>query len=720
MKLPSIPRGSGSAAAVVSLALALAAHADPVTVDGIRDNSGPEGYTLLHTQATSSAWGDQSLANLYAKQQGGTLYLQLSGKADGNAVLLFIDSKSGGANVIANNQITSGNEPDKINNLAGHTFETGFAPDYALRIYGAGGNAYVNLYDLQGHTSVYAGNSGNPSETINTGIISAMRTVWGSYANNTEYANGNSGPEIGLSLSAMGVPTGSQQVKTMAFLSNGDSNYGSNQVLGSRTSATTVIANAITNYNWETETGTQTLTFAVDNSDTDGDGTPDATDTDDDGDGLLDTVETNTGTYVSPTNTGTNPLIANTDGDAGSDGEEVNGNFFGFLSDPTSANYENIMVPGSFNTPTTWDVTGNSGNTMTRQDDTLTGQYQWSLDYKIAAVGPIIYKFAADGSYTHNWGTTGPNGPDITDTIQASGNHRFTFNNATLVRSLTRITYPDVSTYLAAYNVVSGEDTDSDGILNQNEFAANMDPTNPDTDGDGSNDLADAQPLSATRDITFSVNMSQQTVLGNFTPGTDSVVVDFFNGQAGALPDLALTPVGGGIYSGTLVNFQGPVGTSIGEYKFKNTKAGAPDGGYEGAIANRTFNLGAANTAQVLPTVYFNNVAPAGGYSDWATTNAGGQGASGDYDNDGVKNGVEYFMGQTGSTFTPHPVPVGSLLSWPHSATATGITYKVWTSPNLTTWTDVTESTVDSEGTLKYTLPPGGGKLFVRLEVVTP
>ena len=44
---------------------------------------------------------------------------------------------------------------------------------------------------------------------------------------------------------------------------------------------------------------------------------------DTDGDGLLDGVETNTGIYVSPTNTGTNPLLADTDGDTLSDGAEL-------------------------------------------------------------------------------------------------------------------------------------------------------------------------------------------------------------------------------------------------------------------------------------------------------------------------------------------------------------------------------------------------------------
>ncbi len=57
--------------------------------------------------------------------------------------------------------------------------------------------------------------------------------------------------------------------------------------------------------------------------DTDMDGAGDACDTDDDNDGLSDSVETNTGIFVSATDTGTNPLIADTDGDGFSDGVEV-------------------------------------------------------------------------------------------------------------------------------------------------------------------------------------------------------------------------------------------------------------------------------------------------------------------------------------------------------------------------------------------------------------
>jgi hypothetical protein len=53
------------------------------------------------------------------------------------------------------------------------------------------------------------------------------------------------------------------------------------------------------------------------------DGAGDACDDDDDNDGLDDIVETNTGTFVSPSDTGSNPLNADSDGDGFDDGIEV-------------------------------------------------------------------------------------------------------------------------------------------------------------------------------------------------------------------------------------------------------------------------------------------------------------------------------------------------------------------------------------------------------------
>ena len=57
--------------------------------------------------------------------------------------------------------------------------------------------------------------------------------------------------------------------------------------------------------------------------DFDGDAQGDACDSDDDNDGLLDSVETGTGIYVSPSNTGSNPLDTDSDNDGRPDGVEV-------------------------------------------------------------------------------------------------------------------------------------------------------------------------------------------------------------------------------------------------------------------------------------------------------------------------------------------------------------------------------------------------------------
>jgi hypothetical protein len=74
-------------------------------------------------------------------------------------------------------------------------------------------------------------------------------------------------------------------------------------------------------------------------SDSDGDGIPDNEDdypNDYDNDGIDDPYETNTGTFVSSTDTGTNPNVVDTDGDGLSDGYEVSQNINPLLQDTDS------------------------------------------------------------------------------------------------------------------------------------------------------------------------------------------------------------------------------------------------------------------------------------------------------------------------------------------------------------------------------------------------
>ncbi|MES2661140.1 MAG: autotransporter-associated beta strand repeat-containing protein [Verrucomicrobiota bacterium] len=104
----------------------------------------------------------------------------------------------------------------------------------------------------------------------------------------------------------------------------------------------------------------------------------------------------------------------------------------------------------------------------------------------------------------------------------------------------------------------------------------------------------------------------------------------------------------------------------------------------------------------------------AAGYSAWATANAGGQTAEKDYDLDGMKNGIEYFMGAIGSSFTANPGIVNDKVVWPKDPAFSG-TYMVQTSPDLVDWTDVSSTVVGN--TVEYPVPAGQGKLFIRLDV---
>ncbi|MEY3895168.1 MAG: hypothetical protein RLZZ214_687 [Verrucomicrobiota bacterium] len=125
-----------------------------------------------------------------------------------------------------------------------------------------------------------------------------------------------------------------------------------------------------------------------------------------------------------------------------------------------------------------------------------------------------------------------------------------------------------------------------------------------------------------------------------------------------------------------------------------------------------------------LKLVY--TVAAAGGYNAWADANASGQSADLDHDKDGVSNGVEYFMGQTGSTFTPNPGVIANKVTWPKDPAFSG-TFKVQVSDTLAvgSWTDIVppNASIDESNPnqVVFTLPTGAPKKFARLNVtVTP
>jgi len=222
--------------------------------------------------------------------------------------------------------------------------------------------------------------------------------------------------------------------------------------------------------------------------------------TDTDNDELSDKVEDNSGIYSGVASPGTSPVDSDTDNDGHSDGGEATGSALGFESSPLRKNYAVMAVPGDFNS---WSETGaaSPSNAMTRAGTSLTTQYQHVLDYRFTTPAQAIqYKFAA-GSWVENWGGPDgigvPDGPNILATIIATGIHRFTFDQITLAYTFSRPLFANVAAYLAAYGLTEdpGGDADGDGRSNAAEFALNSDPGNADTDGDGTADNADPNPL---------------------------------------------------------------------------------------------------------------------------------------------------------------------------------------------------------------------------------
>jgi autotransporter-associated beta strand protein len=124
------------------------------------------------------------------------------------------------------------------------------------------------------------------------------------------------------------------------------------------------------------------------------------------------------------------------------------------------------------------------------------------------------------------------------------------------------------------------------------------------------------------------------------------------------------------------------------------------------------------------------NTAPT--YANWQTTNAVSGTFTADHDDDGVPNGIEFFLGgssnTTGQTSLPPITDTAGTLSitWTKSATypgTYGTNFTVETSDTLTgTWvTETVGVNVTITGNqVKYTFPAGDTRKFVRLKVVGP
>jgi autotransporter-associated beta strand protein len=119
-------------------------------------------------------------------------------------------------------------------------------------------------------------------------------------------------------------------------------------------------------------------------------------------------------------------------------------------------------------------------------------------------------------------------------------------------------------------------------------------------------------------------------------------------------------------------------------------------------------------------------LATTAGYAPWAEANAGGQGPELDFDNDGVPNGIEFFL-NAAPGFTALPtLDATHTITWTNGgnipASTYGTQFVVQTSDNLAHWSNVplaglAANTDGPGGSLAYT-HTGSSPMFVRLKVM--
>jgi hypothetical protein len=107
----------------------------------------------------------------------------------------------------------------------------------------------------------------------------------------------------------------------------------------------------------------------------------------------------------------------------------------GFVSRFTS-----VTVPGNYTTPGTWDVSGDSGNSMT-----LVGNFKWKLLYDFTSASSINYKVVGNGvtqgwSSPDKWGEGGVFGVENNASASVTpGRYAFELDEVLNSASLTRV-----------------------------------------------------------------------------------------------------------------------------------------------------------------------------------------------------------------------------------------------------------------------------------------
>jgi len=176
------------------------------------------------------------------------LHLAITGNLEknGNKVYIFIDSKTGGENPLADDNGNDSNAP-VMAAWNGRGFDAGFLPDFCYVFNISGGTSYYDLYDIQANTKTYLGSSQvNSVDGVLSGGTNTNDDRFVMNNTNVLGVNGSNPPpgdpltattglEARISMAELGVDlstgTHCQDVKVMVILGNGNGQYLSNQCL---------------------------------------------------------------------------------------------------------------------------------------------------------------------------------------------------------------------------------------------------------------------------------------------------------------------------------------------------------------------------------------------------------------------------------------------------------------------------------------------------------
>ncbi len=249
---------------VITVTLAIFANNAPaITMDGTADADygSPLAIQAIGTGFGNSTTGQVNAANgseldaAYGIISNSVLYLLFAGNFENNFnhLEIFIQTGPGGQNVLTN--INPGVDFGHLNNMAGLTFDSGFAPNYYLSA-NVGPSPYPLYVNYAALWPIGGGSNGfylgQGSVTNTSGALTGGTNPFGVLAtfnnSNTGGVDGNgcftnslgttqsvaaatvtTGVEIAIPLSAIGGPTGT--VTVCAFINSGGGNFLSNQIL---------------------------------------------------------------------------------------------------------------------------------------------------------------------------------------------------------------------------------------------------------------------------------------------------------------------------------------------------------------------------------------------------------------------------------------------------------------------------------------------------------